>query len=237
MKYLIDTHTHTLVSGHAYSTMTEMIASAKEKGLSYLGITEHAPTMPGTCHLFYFENLKVVPRKYDNLTLLLGAEANITDYNGSIDLYDELAERLDIVIASLHNPCYQAGTITQNTNAYLGAMKHPSVRIIGHPDDGRLPVDYETLVAAAKEHHVALEVNNSSLSPNSFRENSRENAIKYLSLCKEMNVPIILGSDAHVQYDVGNFVHAEDILKQVDFPDHLIINKNEDLIKEFILKN
>jgi len=217
--------------------MTEMIASAKEKGLSYLGITEHAPTMPGTCHLFYFENLKVVPRKYDNLTLLLGAEANITDYNGSIDLYDELAERLDIVIASLHNPCYQAGTITQNTNAYLGAMKHPSVRIIGHPDDGRLPVDYETLVAAAKEHHVALEVNNSSLSPNSFRENSRENAIKYLSLCKEMNVPIILGSDAHVQYDVGNFVHAEDILKQVDFPDHLIINKNEDLIKEFILKN
>ena len=221
MEFLIDTHTHTLASGHAYSTMSEMIQAAKDKGLKYLGITEHAPKMPGTCHIFYFENLKVVPRQYGDLTLLLGAEANILDTDGTLDLYDELLDRLDIIIASLHNPCYQKGTATDNTNAYLGAMKNPKVAIIGHPDDGRIPVDYEVLVREAKKHHVAIEVNNSSLSPNSFRPNARENVMTYLSLCKEEGVPIIYGSDAHVCYDVANFSFAKEVTDAVAFPKEL----------------
>lgn len=235
MKFLIDTHTHTLASGHAYSTMNEMIQAAKDKGLKYLGITEHAPKMPGTCHIFYFENLKVVPRQYDDLTLLLGAEANILDTDGTLDLYDNLLNRLDIIIASLHNPCYQNGTAIENTNAYLGAMKNPKVAIIGHPDDGRIPVDYEVLVREAKKHHVALEVNNSSLSPNSFRSNARENAMTYLSLCKEQSVPIIYGSDAHICYDVANFTFAKEVTDAVAFPKELIINYNQNLIDEYIL--
>ena len=235
MEFLIDTHTHTLASGHAYSTMNEMIQAAKDKGLKYLGITEHAPKMPGTCHTFYFENLKVVPRQYEDLTLLLGAEANILDTDGTLDLYDDLLNRLDIIIASLHNPCYQNGTATENTNAYLGAMKNPKVAIIGHPDDGRIPVDYEVLVREAKKHHVALEVNNSSLSPNSFRSNARENAMTYLSLCKEQGVPIIYGSDAHICYDVANFTFAKEVTDAVAFPKELIINYNQNLIDEYIL--
>ena len=235
MEFLIDTHTHTLASGHAYSTMSEMIQAAKDKGLKYLGITEHAPKMPGTCHIFYFENLKVVPRQYGDLTLLLGAEANILDTDGTLDLYDELLNRLDIIIASLHNPCYQKGTATENTNAYLGAMKNPKVAIIGHPDDGRIPVDYEVLVREAKKHHVAIEVNNSSLSPNSFRPNARENVMTYLSLCKEEGVPIIYGSDAHVCYDVANFSFAKEVTDAVAFPKELIINYNQNLIDEYIL--
>ena len=235
MEFLIDTHTHTLASGHAYSTMNEMIQAAKDKGLKYLGITEHAPKMPGTCHIFYFENLKVVPRQYEDLTLLLGAEANILDTDGTLDLYDDLLNRLDIIIASLHNPCYQNGTAIENTNAYLGAMKNPKVAIIGHPDDGRIPVDYEVLVREAKKHHVALEVNNSSLSPNSFRSNARENAMTYLSLCKEQGVPIIYGSDAHICYDVANFTFAKEVTDAIAFPKELIINYNQNLIDEYIL--
>lgn len=235
MQFLIDTHTHTLVSGHAYSTMSEMIQSAKDKGLKYLGITEHAPNMPGTCHLFYFENLKVVPRQYDGLTLLLGAEANILDTNGTLDLYDNLLNRLDIIIASLHNPCYKECGRKGNTDAYLGAMKNPKVAIIGHPDDGRIPVDYEVLVREAKKHHVALEVNNSSLSPNSFRPNARENVMEYLTLCKVQEVPVIFGSDAHVCYDVANFTFAKEVADAVEFPMDLIINYNQSLIDEYIL--
>lgn len=235
MKYLIDTHTHTIASGHAYSTMTEMITAAKEKGLKYYGITEHAPSMPGTCHLFYFQNFKIIPREYDGMRLLLGTEANIRDYDGTLDLPQDLLEQLDIVIASLHNPCYKAGTKEENTRAYLNAMKNPAVKIIAHPDDGRIPVDYEILVPAAKKAHVILEVNNSSLSPHSFRPNTRENVKTYLTLCKQENVPIILGSDAHICYDVANFCYAEEVLEEVDFPDKLIINKNEELIQKFIL--
>ena len=50
MRVEIDTHTHTLASGHAYNTLNEMAQAAADKGLKGLAITEHAPEMPGTCH-------------------------------------------------------------------------------------------------------------------------------------------------------------------------------------------
>ncbi|SFR94189.1 phosphatase [Anaeromicropila populeti] len=234
MKYLIDSHTHTIASGHAYSTLHEMIEMAQKKELPILSVTEHAPSMPGTCHAFYFENLRIIPRKYDSFTLLLGAEANIIDYNGTIDIYDDLARRLDIVIASLHQPCFKAGTVEENTRAYLNAMKNPNINIIGHPDDSRIPVDYEKLVQGAKASHVLLEVNNSSIAPTSFRSNSRENIKTYLTLCKELSVPIMLGSDAHICYDIANFKYAEEVIEEVNFPVQLIANCNMDLIKEYL---
>ena len=50
MKPIIaDLHMHTLVSGHAFGTIREMAASASEKGLQLIGITEHGPGLPGTC--------------------------------------------------------------------------------------------------------------------------------------------------------------------------------------------
>ena len=60
MRVEIDTHTHTLASGHAYNTLNEMAQAAADKGLKGLAITEHAPEMSGTCHLFYFQNLRIV---------------------------------------------------------------------------------------------------------------------------------------------------------------------------------
>lgn len=83
---ILDLHTHTVASGHAYCTLREMAKAASEKGLKVLGITEHAPKMPGTCHNYYFHNLKVVPRQMYGITLLLGAELNILDFDGNVDL-------------------------------------------------------------------------------------------------------------------------------------------------------
>ena len=143
---ILDLHTHTIMSGHAYNTMQEMIRSASEKGVQLLGITEHAPRIPGACHPFYFINFKVVPREQFGVKLMLGCELNIIDYEGHIDLEPRYLAGLDYGIASIHEPCYDSGTVAQNTAAYLGAMKHPAVHIIGHPDDGRFPIDYETLV-------------------------------------------------------------------------------------------
>lgn len=60
-KVLIDAHTHTVASGHAYSTLQEMAQAAADKGLQVLGITEHGPSVPGTCPLLYFKNMFVVP--------------------------------------------------------------------------------------------------------------------------------------------------------------------------------
>ena len=154
MKYnsVLDLHTHTIVSGHAYSTLREMAKAASDKGLELLGITEHAPKMPGTCHLFYFDNLRIVPRELYGIELVLGSEVNILDAKGTVDLPQKAMEKLDIIIASLHTPCMEPGSRQENTEAYLNVMKNPCVNIIGHPDDGRYEVDYEALVQGAKEY-------------------------------------------------------------------------------------
>ena len=56
MKIELDVHTHTIASGHAFSTLQEMAQAAAGKGLKVLGITEHSPGIPGTCHPIYFRN-------------------------------------------------------------------------------------------------------------------------------------------------------------------------------------
>ena len=201
-----------------------MAHSASEKGVQLLGITEHAPKMPGTCHPFYFINFKVIPRELYGVKLLLGCELNITDYEGNVDLSPRYCKGLDFAIASIHEPCYKSGTISQNTSAYLGAMKNPYVQIIGHPDDSRFPVDYETLVCAAKENHVLLEVNSTSLHPQCHRQGAKENYITMLELCKKHHVSIVIDSDAHCEADIGNHNRAWSLLKELDFPEELVVN-------------
>ena len=150
-KYTIDTHTHTLVSGHAYNTIDEMAAYAFQTGVTHLAITDHAPKMPGSAGILYFSNMKIIPRVKNGVRIYMGCEANIMDYEGSIDLKEYGLKGCDVVIASLHIPCIKPGDISQNTKALIKAMDNPYVNIIGHPDDSRYPVDYEQLVMAAKK--------------------------------------------------------------------------------------
>lgn len=236
MKYgsVMDLHTHTIASGHAYCTIHEMARAAADKGLELLGITEHGPKMPGTCHNFYFHNLKVVPRELYGIRLLLGAEVNIMDSEGNVDLNEKELRKLDIVIASLHIPCMQPGTKKENTDAYRNVMKNPYVNIIGHPDDGRYEVDYPALVEAAKEYGKVLEVNNHSLEPDCFRQNARENYIQMLELCKEYGVPVVMDTDAHFDTLVGEFACARALLTEMDFPEELVLNRSVEAIAGYV---
>ena len=234
MNFVLDVHTHTLASGHAYSTIREMAQTASEKGLKLLGITEHGPKMPGSCHRLYFQNLKVVDLQMFGVELLLGAELNILDSEGTVDLPDSVLQKLDVTIASLHIPCMKPGTLEENTRAYINAMKNPLINIIGHPDDRRYPVDYKELVLAAREYGTLLELNNASLTAGGARVNARPMDIELLELCREHQVPIVIGSDAHIHLAVGNHTQAESLLTELDFPEHLIVNQNEDYLKKYV---
>ena len=232
----LDVHTHTLASGHAYSTVTEMAKAASEKGLKLLGITEHAKGIPGTCQDIYFANMEVIPRHMFGIELVMGSEINILDYEGNLSLSDRYIDYLDIRIAGIHPHCYQAGTGRQNTDAILGAIKNPRIDIISHPDDGRLNLDFEELVLASKEYHTLLEVNNSSLqSPN--RLNVRENVLEILRLCKKYQVPVIADSDAHFATEVGEIPVSLEVLKEADFPDELVMNYDLEKFKAFLAAN
>lgn len=234
MRDVIDLHTHTIASGHAYNTINEMIQAAAGRKLEILGITEHAPALPGTCTAMYFMNLRTLPREKLGVSVWYGVELNIMDFDGSVDLPDDTLEEMDVVIASMHSPCLRSGTIEENTRAYLNVMKHPNINIIGHPDDGRFPVDYKALAEGAREYGVLLEMNNSSLSPCSFRENAAENYRKMLEYCKEFNTPIVVDSDAHVDLDVGNHQLAMQILEEMDFPENLVANTQPEMLKKYI---
>ena len=118
-------------------------------------------------------------------------------------------------------------------------MKKPYIHIIGHPDDGRFPLDYEVLVRTAKETGTLLELNNSSLRPQSSRKGTRENMITMLDLCRQYEVPVTTGSDAHVNVDAGNFTYIKEVIDYCGFPEELIATANLELLKSFIpsLKN
>lgn len=236
MRDILDVHTHTLASGHAYNTMTEMIRAAQERSLEVYGITEHAPTMPGSCQSFYFHNLKVVPRQHGDLEVLLGVELNILDEKGTVDLEEPYLGRMDVAIASLHIPCIDPGSREWNTQCLISAMKNPHINIIGHPDDGRYPVDYEAIVQAAKETHTLLELNNNSLNPGGFRKNTRENDAEMLKLCMKYKVPVIMGSDAHYHEDILNHGRALSLLEEVQFPEELVVNTDKEKLYQYINK-
>lgn len=234
MKNVLDSHTHTIASGHAYNTIYEMVHAASQKGLSLLGITEHAMAMPGTCHAYYFMNLKILPRKMCGIEVLFGAEVNVMDYDGRLDMEQPLLEQMDVVIASMHMPCIKPGTREENTRAFLNVMKNPAVNIIGHPDDARFPLDYEALVLGAKEHHVLLELNNSSLHPLGARKDPLPNDVQMLELCRRYKVPVILDSDAHCAEDVGNHSFTDVLLEELAFPEELIVNRSVEEYKKYI---
>lgn len=229
-------HTHTLASGHAFSTLQEMAQAGAEKGLKLLGITEHTPGIPGTCDPIYFRNLHVVPRRMYGIELMLGAEINILDGKGNLDADEDLMKRLDIRIAGIHSLCYEQGTIEENTYGMIQAIRHPYIQIISHPGDGTANLDFEPIVLAAKTCGTLLEINNSSLKPTRNKVDARDNNIRILRLCKKYEVPVILGSDAHISFDIANYEYLYSLLQETEFPESLIVNRSVDIFKRYLKK-
>lgn len=220
-----DLHTHSIMSGHGYSTITEMVAEAQRKGLKTLGITEHAPDFPGSCQPIYFWNLHVVPRQWGDLRLLMGAELNILDTKGTLSADENYYQCLDIRIAGIHKLCWNGGTIEANTQGMINAIRNPATDIISHPGDGSADLLFEPIVLAAKETGTLLEINNSSLKPSRGKiEKSIPNNLEILRLCKKYEVPVILGSDAHMHFDIANYELIYPLLAETEFPDELIVN-------------
>ena len=224
MQPLLDLHTHTIASGHAYSTIQEMARAAADKGLEILGITEHAPALPGACDPIYFRNLHVVPRLMYGVRLLMGVELNILDTSGRLDLDERHYRCCDIRVAGIHALCWQGGTRTQNTDAMLAAIENPWTHIISHPGDGTAELDFEPIVRAAARTQTLLEINSSSLIPLRGKTQARPNNLEILRLCRKAGVPVILGSDAHISFSVADYHYALPLLAETNFPDELVMN-------------
>lgn len=234
MKYALDVHTHTIISGHAYSTLMENAKAASEKGIKVLGTTEHGCTMPHAPHIWYFNNYKVLPREMYGVTMLYGVEANIIDYDGKLDIDDETLEKLDIVIGSIHDEVYKIGTIEENTSAFINVIKSGKVDILGHLGNPRIPVNFEEIVKCAKEYNVLIEINNSSFTTS--RIGSLGNCTRIAELCKVYGNMIIINSDAHFCTKIGEFTEAIKMLESINFPEDKIINSDPDRLIDMLRK-
>jgi len=234
MKYVLDAHTHTIASGHAYSTLMENINYASSIGLELIGITDHAPAMEGGTKPSYFINFSVIPREINGIKIKMGVELNILDYDGRVDLDKFYLERLDYAIASLHPPCVPFGSLEENTNAILRAMENKYVKILGHPGDPRYPIDCNAIVDKSEETGTLIEINNASLVPNGFRKGSEVYISEILRLCMKKQIPIILASDAHFCTHIGDFGYAVKLLEEIGFPDELVVNTSVKMLEKYI---
>lgn len=230
MNYLSDLHTHTIVSGHAYNTLTENINYCAEHGIKILGTSEHAPTMPGAPHQWYFGNLKILPRYINGVMLLKGCEVNILNVNGDIDLSHYEYRNLDYLIASLHEPCFAPNTKEENTLAVLNAIdNNPGIEILGHMGNPNYPLDYEAIVRKSKEKDIIIEFNSSSIAGSS-RPGSKANCTELAKLCNEIGTKVIMSSDAHYCTYIGKFDSIIEMFKEVNMKEELIMNVPERLI-------
>ena len=198
-RFVLDIHTHTLASGHAYGTIREMAQAASEKHLQLLGVSEHAPGIPGTVEPIYFSTLSVVPRNLYGVEIIHGCEINILN-DGTLSLEQKYIDCLDYAIIGIHDLCYQDEGKTKNTQNVIACMKNEKVFFVSHPDDDHTPLDYELLVPAAKKYHVALEINNNTFRRKQKRKNCIENYKTMLALCIKHQSPVIVSSDAHDPY-------------------------------------
>lgn len=234
LKFLVDTHCHTISSGHAYSTISEIAEIAGEKGLKLIAMTDHGPAMPGGPHIFHIGNQRIIPDYIKGVRVLKGVEANIMDCDGGLDLPDNYLKKLEIVIASFHDVCISPGSVEENTRALVSAMRNPYVDIIAHPGNPYYPIDVDRLIQCAYDTGKLIEINNSSFIGS--RRGSAENCRNIAAKAKEKGVVLTAGSDCHICYDVGKFNKVEEIFRKIAMPEELIINTDPQKLIDYLNK-
>ncbi len=230
-----DLHTHTTWSD-AGATLEEMVERAKEKGYSYLAITDHSPSLKIANGLSYErlqQQCKLIEKlneEQDDFRILTGVECDILA-DGRLDHPDDVLADLDVVVASVHTAFKQDKE--RMTNRIISAIEHEHVDIIGHVS-GRLlsrrsgyELDMERVLEAAAKYDTILEINSSPDRLDLSEENAR--------LAREFGVKLAINTDAHdlkrldeIEYgvsvarrawlspqDVVNTLEVEDLLKSL----------------------
>jgi len=196
-----DLHCHSNWDG-GVNSIEEIAQAAIKMGYEYIGISDHTKFLRIE-HGLNEKQLLARNKEIDKLNLrskikdprfkiLKGCEANIMP-DGSIDIEDEVLEKLDYVIAGIHSQFKMSKD--QMTKRIITAMKNPNVDIISHPT-GRIiqrrdeyQIDFDEVLKVAKETKTILEIN-------SFPERLDLKDI-YIRKAKEAGVKMVINTDSH----------------------------------------
>lgn len=212
-----DLHAHSDWSDGG-SPIEEMAFTAIELGHDYLVLTDHSPRLRvanGLSAERLTRQLGVIeavnahlagPGGGESFTLLKGIEVDILD-DGSLDQTDEMLDRLDLRVASVHSKLRMDKDAM--TRRMVAATRNPRVNVLGHCT-GRLVTgnrgvrppstfDARTVFEACRDHDVAVEINS--------RPERRDPPTKLLELARDLGCLFSIDSDAHAP-------------GQLDFLDH-----------------
>ncbi|HEY3042722.1 MAG TPA: PHP domain-containing protein [Vicinamibacterales bacterium] len=164
-----DLHMHTDFSD-GRDPVEAMVQMCRELGYEYIAITDHSPHSAASRNLSVEtigrqgEEIARLRERYPDIAILHGCEVDILP-DGRLDFPDRILERLDIVLASLHERAGQSDE--QLLRRYSAAMKHPLVTLITHPTNRLVPrrpgydLDYDALFEMAVETRTILEIDGS----------------------------------------------------------------------------
>ncbi|SDY56149.1 DNA polymerase (family 10) [Collimonas sp. OK242] len=195
-----DLHAHTKASD-GRNSLREMAMEAKKRGLSYLAITDHSSSLT-IAHGLDAEGLTRQMDEIDQLNaelgikLLKGCEVEINE-DGSLDLPDNILERLEIVVGAVHSKFGLSRE--RQTKRILRAMDHPCFTLLAHPS-GRLilerepyDVDMHQIILHARQRGCFLELN--------AQPSRLDLTDTHCMMAKNEGVLISVNSDAHSIFD------------------------------------
>lgn len=233
MYSVIETHYHTVASGHAYSTVLEGVAYARKYGMKGLAITDHGPAMPGGAHLWHFGNQSAIDPEIDGIRIIKGVEADIMNYDGELDIPEEFLKKVDWVIASYHVTCCPPGSVEDHSRGYYNVIRNPYVDVLGHSGNDDYVYDYEGVIQEVKKYGKIIEINNHSPIG---RPGSARRCPVIAGLCKQYQVPVVVSTDAHFATKIGKVDWALTMLREIGYPEELILNMDEQRFFDY-LKN
>jgi len=231
MNLLVDLHTHTVASGHAYCTVNELVEKANQLSLEAIAITDHGPGLPDGPHIFHFlnqERFKTIP---GNCTVLSGVEEDLAGANGEVYLPENILSHLEIILIGLHP--YPNGWAYTNSkkivlNSLLKAMENPLIKGVTHPVNNWFDFNsnqIKEIVKNARANGTAVELNLSKIT-------GLENRLfDFLDLAAEFNAPLMINSDAHTVHELGDFSNLEKFSDKI-IPEN-VVNKNYETVKSF----
>jgi DNA polymerase (family X) len=198
-----DLHMHT-TSSDGLQTAEEMALAARERGLEYIAITDHSAShgfgndvSPAELEA-RIDEVHTLNERLEGIEVLIGTESNILT-DGSLDYPDELLERLDWVIASVHTSFRMRSK--EMTDRMVAAIEHPLVDAIGHPTGRKIEkrqpyaLDVDRVIEAAARTGTMLEINAAPDRRDLDEIHAREAA--------RAGVRILVDSDAHSTVNLG----------------------------------
>ena len=222
MRIIGDYHTHTIYS-HGTGTIRDNVEAALNKGLKEVAICDH-----GLKHYLYGikkkdiskmrEEIERLKEEYEDrgIKILLGVEANIIGFDGTIDVDEKLLKEIDILLLGYHYgvtpnsiidglgmyilnpiskglPLGRKSSLELNTKAFIKAINKYPVDLITHPGS-KVKLDIKELAREAYKRGTALEINSSH----------SQLSVDNIKIALEEKVEFMINSDAHKPEDVGN---------------------------------